>query len=177
MKAEELTQIGFIKKIFGKKGEVILQLLPAIDFNAIKKFEWIIIDIDSELVPFHIEYYEERTSDSLLLKITDINIDKATKLTGLQTYLTKDCFYKTKRSKTINYKSIIGYKVNDKIYGNIGFVEELISKTEQDLLVINFNKKQILMPVNEDIILKINDEKQYINIAAPDGLIDLYINA
>ncbi len=147
------------------------------DFNIdnIKVADWIFIDIDSEFVPFQIESLIIKSDDSFIAKLKDISTDKANKYNGLSIYLPESKLLTG--IKKLNSDSIIGFEVIDKVLGNIGILEEIISKTGQDLLEVSFKDKKILIPVNENIILKIDHKKKLVKIDAPEGLIDLYLNA
>jgi 16S rRNA processing protein RimM len=48
-------------------------------------------------------------------------------------------------------------------------------QTAQALFVINNNGKQVLIPIHDEIIKKVDRENKIIFIKAPEGLIDLYL--
>jgi 16S rRNA processing protein RimM len=164
--------LGYIKKPFGNKGELIFNLQITDYRLQINKNDWIFVDIDGELVPFQIESIYLKDDVSFIAKLRDITIEKADKFIGLGFYIPDE----NQQNNLSEVKSIIGYDVIDKTQGNIGKINEVIFKTGQDLLQVTFKDKQILIPVNEDIILKINHKNKLVNIAAPEGLIDLYLN-
>jgi 16S rRNA processing protein RimM len=48
-------------------------------------------------------------------------------------------------------------------------------KPTQSIFVIKYKERQILIPINEEIIKEIDRKNKSIYISAPNGLIDLYL--
>ena len=44
-------------------------------------------------------------------------------------------------------------------------------------MVVLHDKKEILLPLNSAFFIEINDEQREVNITAPEGLIDFYLNS
>ena len=77
--------------------------------------------------------------------------------------------------KKFYYHEIIGYEVIDSNYGPIGLIEKVNDKPTQSIFVIKYKERQILIPINEEIIKEIDRKNKSIYISAPNGLIDLYL--
>jgi 16S rRNA processing protein RimM len=173
----DLIYTGFIKKDFGNSGELLFHINSEVEIDNIKTPGWIFIDIDSELVPFKIAEIKRKGEDNFVAKLLDTPVEKNNKYTGLQFYIESSGYEKPdNKSKSVN-RSIIGFEVIDHMYGNIGLVDEIILKTGQDLLQVAFKDKKIYIPVNENIIIKIDYKQKLVKIVAPEGLIDLYLNS
>ena len=71
---------------------------------------------------------------------------------------------------------ISGYNVVDSIKGDIGIVDTVIDLVSNPLLRIEKDKKEILIPIFEGLIQKVDRKKKILYIEAPEGLIDLYIS-
>ena len=71
---------------------------------------------------------------------------------------------------------ISGFKVIDQEKGEIGEIDTVIDLTSNPLLRIEFNEKEILIPIFEGLVLKVDRENKILYISAPEGLIDLYIS-
>ena len=80
------------------------------------------------------------------------------------------------KGKKFYYHEIIGYKVVDLNYGNIGSIISVNDASSQSIFVIENQKKQILIPINDKIIEKIDRKNKTIYISAPNGLIKLYLD-
>ena len=70
---------------------------------------------------------------------------------------------------------VIGYKVFDAEKGAIGLVQDVIDMTANPLLQLDYNGTEILIPIFEGLIEKVDRKKKELFIKAPEGLIDLYI--
>jgi len=73
------------------------------------------------------------------------------------------------------FHEIIGYKVIDLNRGEIGVISAINDTTSQALFEIDFNGKQILIPMNDEFIHKLNKEEKQLVVNTPEGLIDLYL--
>jgi 16S rRNA processing protein RimM len=60
--------------------------------------------------------------------------------------------------------------------GNIGIIIEVIDHAANPLLKIDFNGLEILIPIFDGLIHRVRREDNILEIKAPEGLIDLYIN-
>lgn len=70
---------------------------------------------------------------------------------------------------------ISGYQVVDTIKGDIGIVDTVIDLVSNPLLRVELDKKEILIPIFEGLIRKVDREKKVLHIEATEGLIDLYL--
>jgi 16S rRNA processing protein RimM len=73
------------------------------------------------------------------------------------------------------YHEIIGYRVTDQTHGDIGIIEDVLDLPHQALFQIRFGEKEILIPVVDEIILKIDKRQKLLLIRAPEGLIEIYL--
>ena len=74
------------------------------------------------------------------------------------------------------FHEVIGFKVVDDIHGDIGVIESINDTTSQALFEILKGDKQLLIPVNDDIITKVDREAKTIHVTTPEGLVDLYLS-
>ena len=72
------------------------------------------------------------------------------------------------------YHEIEGFKIKDKKVGELGFIKYVNDKSPQHLFVVDYNKKEILIPINDDLIENIDRNEKLINMNLPSGLIELY---
>ena len=61
--------------------------------------------------------------------------------------------------------------------GNVvGDITDIDDTTENALFVVDADGNQIFVPISENLILEIDDEKKVISMELPQGLIDAQIN-
>lgn len=174
MKQDELFQLGKIVRTFGSKGELIFQVDTEI-FSQIKKLESVFLKINENLVPFFIEIIQPKSKGQVLVKFLDVNdADDALQLAGCAAFIPRNLLPKPKRAQLDSY-DIDGFSVVDATHGLIGTVSHVLDLPQQSLLAIDFNGKEILVPVVEEIITQVDRKKKTIHIEAPEGLIELYL--
>lgn len=71
--------------------------------------------------------------------------------------------------------SLLGYTVSDRQHGPLGEVLEIIEMPEQILAKTLYREKELLLPLNESTILRIDREKKQVLLSLPDGLIEVYL--
>ncbi len=170
---EESTQIGYIQKSHGVKGELALALIDGVyseDFD----LEFIFLEIDNGLVPFYVESTRTKSSRNILVKLETVDTEtRASELCGTEVFI-KSTLLNSESELPTN--AFIGYKVTDAHKGFIGEITEIQEIANNPLFALNFEGKEILFPINPDFIVAVDDSEKTLNVNLPDGLIDLYLN-
>ena len=65
--------------------------------------------------------------------------------------------------------------MKDNNYGVVGTIVSVNDNTAQALFEVENNGKQILIPMNDEFIEKVDRENKQIIVNTPEGLIDLYL--
>lgn len=132
------------------------------------------VDISPTPVPFFIEALLHQSNDLITLKFEFVNTpEQAARLCGLNVLIDRK---KSAASKEFQPNDIIGYSVTDAEHGDIGIISGLLEMPQQILFQIDNKGKEILIPANENFVKKIDHKNKKVEIAAPDGLIDLYLS-
>ena len=76
--------------------------------------------------------------------------------------------------KEINTRHNIGFKIIDKLKGVLGIVENINDQTSQPLFEVTDGKKNILVPLHDDLLIEIDRKNKSILVNLPEGLIDLF---
>ena len=71
---------------------------------------------------------------------------------------------------------VIGYEVEDVVKGTIGKVTAIADFKLNPLLIIDFNEKEILLPLFDGLIVNVDRKSKKLKVNAPEGLIDLYLD-
>tara|TARA_B100001113_G_scaffold74296_1_gene57795 strand:- start:3507 stop:4034 length:528 start_codon:yes stop_codon:yes gene_type:complete len=167
--------LGKITKKYSFKGELIISL-DTDEPEIYKNLKTVFININGRLIPYFIEKSKSQKKATLRVKFEDINSEEeALSIINKEVYLPLENLPELK-GKKFYYHEIIGYNVVDTNHGNIGIIIKVEDKTSQSIFIIKNNGKEILIPVNDNIIQMINRKNKTIHITAPNGLIDLYLN-
>ncbi|MDO9255950.1 MAG: ribosome maturation factor RimM [Bacteroidales bacterium] len=174
MKQDELFQLGKIVRTFGTKGEVIFQIDSEL-LSRIKKLESVYLKINENLVPFFIELIQPKAKGQAMVKFLDVDsTEDASLLAGCAIFIPVAILPKQKGTQLFSVE-IEGYTVIDANRGETGTVRTVLEMPQQALLAIDFNGKEILVPIVDEIVKKIDRKTKTIHIEAPEGLIELYL--
>ena len=75
------------------------------------------------------------------------------------------------------YHDVINYLVIDDKFGEISKIKNIKENISQDLFVIDHKNSDVLIPIHDEFISKVDRDKKQITVKTPEGLIDLYINS
>ena len=59
--------------------------------------------------------------------------------------------------------------------GKLAPIETVYSFTEASLLVMPYKGKEVLIPINDDTIEKVDRANKTVYVNLPDGLLDVYL--
>ena len=74
------------------------------------------------------------------------------------------------------FHEVIGFKVTDKLFGDVGILKGVNDSTPQALFEIERDGKEILVPVNDDFIDKLDKPNKILHLDVPEGLIEMYLD-
>lgn len=173
MQTEDCYQIGYITKTHGTKGEAILFL--DVDYpEDYEGLESLFLEIKGELVPYFVQNINIQKESRAIVKFEGINsIEAAKTLVGSSAYLPDDVLEELDET-TFYYHEIVGFQVEDAKLGKLGKVTGVYSMSVQDLIAMQFQGKEVLIPVNEDIVPKVNREQKTLYVNLPEGLVEIY---
>ena len=168
----DCIELGTITKCHGVRGQVVLRL-NNLSFNDIKEMELVFIEIDGLPVPFFITEYSERSKDTLVLTVDDIEeVNEAKGLVDCLVYI-KSSQVEIAENLIPQTNLLIGYAVIDIQLGKLGVIDEILYFDKNPLLRILNNKKEILLPLHEEFILEIDNRNKFLHVKAPEGLLDI----
>ena len=175
MDINECFYVGKIVKKYSFKGELLIKL-DTDEPEQFENLESILINLRGNLVPFFIESSQLHKSELLRVKFEEVDTeDDADSLIKSELYLPLSFLPELEGDK-FYYHEIIGFKVEDKNFGNVGIISGVNDSTAQALFEIDRNGTEILIPMNDEFIIKVDKPNKTIFVETPEGLIDLYIN-
>jgi 16S rRNA processing protein RimM len=77
------------------------------------------------------------------------------------------------KGKQFYFHEVIGFQVVDKDTGPLGTVKEFYAMAAQDLMVMSYQGKEVLIPVNDELVLNADKVNKIVNVDLPTGLVDL----
>jgi 16S rRNA processing protein RimM len=174
MKKEDCFYLGKIVKKYSFKGELLAKL-DTDQPDLYDNLEAVFIDLRGNLVPFFIESSQLHKSDLLRLNFEDVNSEAdADALIKSELYLPLDLLPKLDGDK-FYFHEVIGFTIKDKNFGDVGILRGINDSTAQALFEIDRDGIEILIPMNDEFIDKVDRGNKTIVVDTPEGLIDLYL--
>ena len=127
----------------------------------------------NSFLPWFVETAKIKTVEEVLIKLEGISTrEAAIKLTQREVWFTEADLKKfSARSSPIN---LLGYSIINE-EKPLGEIIELIEQTHQMLCRIEINKKDVLIPLNEDTLKRIDHKKKEVIVRLPEGLLEIYL--
>jgi len=173
MDKKDFYYLGKITKLFGYKGEVIFYF-DVDDVTEYRNLDAVFIDVNGALIPFLIEKLRLHQGSTAVVRIQDVaDIDAAQRLINAELYLPLSTLPKLD-GKKFYFHEIIGYTVVDAETGVVGVVEEVNDQSAQALLVIKEGYREVLFPIVDELIDRLDRKEKKIYVRFPEGLLDLY---
>lgn len=175
MRKEECFCLGKIVKKHSFKGEVIVKLNTD-EPELYRYMESVFVDLGNNLVPFFIEKGSLSKGTMLRLKFEDVNSEAdADAIMKSRIYLSLDLLPKLEGNK-FYFHEVIGYRVVDVNYGEVGVIVHINDTSAQPLFEIKRGDKEIFIPLVDAFIKKVDRKNKEIQVETPEGLIDSYLD-
>ena len=170
---EDYYYLGKVIKPHGFDGKVNTYLdTDQPDFYA--DMEMVFININGSPVPYFVEDVILKNNKATM-KFQDVDtIDQASLLIQKEMFLPLNTLPKLSGNK-FYFHEVVGFKVTDKNFGEIGEIKSVLKYPNQAVFQIIHKEKEVLIPISDDVIIQVDRPKKEITVAAPEGLIDIYL--
>lgn len=167
-------KIGKIIAAHGLDGEVILQHSLG-KKTSLKGIEAIFIeDRKDSFLPYFVLLTKIKNDEEIYLRLEEINTrETALKLIRKEIWMKEEDF--KQYASTSASISLLGFQMIDKGV-NLGKIEEIIDQPHQILCKIWQGANEILIPLHEQTLEKIDRKNRTVYVNLPDGLLDIYRN-
>lgn len=166
--------LGYIAKSHGIKGEVSIKLDVDNPYEY-SNLESVFIELQGKLIPFFIEKIAIKDKNFAAVKFEGVDSEpQAEGILHAELYLPLSVLPALSGNK-FYYHEVIGFIVKDKKLGEVGTITNILDYPHQSVIQIAKGEKEILIPINDDIILNVNRKDKLVEISAPEGLIELYL--
>src|SRR5690606_38713584 len=73
------------------------------------------------------------------------------------------------------FHDIIGYSIKDAIQGGLGEIITIYNLPHQDLIAMNYQEKEVLIPITDDIVKSVDHGQKEVTVLLPEGLPQIYL--
>ena len=169
----EYFNIGKIVAAHGLKGELILKHELG-KKTSLKGLTAIFIEEKKgSFLPWFIESTKIKSQEEIYLQLEGVNTrEAAMKLTQKQVWLPETDFKKFAAKSAP--ASLLGYSIINN-NESLGEILELIEQPHQLLCRLEIKGKEVLIPLHEGSLQKINHKKKEVIVELPEGLLEIYL--
>jgi len=169
----DYTQIGFTKKTHGVAGELKVSIEEHYEGLFLEK-DLVFLEIRGSKQPFFIENI--RGGGDLIVKFEDVkNREEALLLQSKAIFLPSSEVPGDLEPETpgLEYAGIIGFTLIDRHVGEIGRIEEILDMPQQEMAVVHYQGREVLIPLNNQFVQTIDTVAQSVMVDLPDGLLTM----
>ena len=173
MAKTEYFELGALAKPHGLKGafHVFMDVDDPYEYEGL---ESVFVQKGNELVPYFIDELQIRDSVNLMTLEGINSLDLAKELVGLKLFLPVSFLPKLKDDQ-FYYHEIIDYQVQDRNLGSLGYVKEVYSTGAQDVIIMIYKSKEVLIPLIDEIVPKVDKKEKTVFTELPEGLLEVYL--
>ena len=174
MRKEDCFYLGKIAKKFSFKGEVLIYL-DTDEPELYEDMESVFVDFNKNLIPFFIENSSLHKNDFLRVKFEDV-IDEAgaDAILNHEVYLPLTMLPKLTGNK-FYFHEVIGFEIEDKRLGVFGKIVSINDTSAQPLFEVINGNVEILVPMIDQFLVKIDRENKKVIMDLPEGLVEMYL--
>ena len=169
---EKLVEIGKFQKTHALKGE--LNAILDIPEEYVKDGNPLIIETDGIPVPYYAESIRGKGTTSFLIKLEGVDsVEDAAEFVNSAILVPRDELQDYVGDVMLE-DDLEGFKVIDRFVGEIGTLEFIDDTTENELMVVRTpDDEEIYIPLADEFIIDINEERREIHTSLPEGLVSL----
>lgn len=174
MRKEDCFYLGKVVSKYSFKGEVLVKL-DTDEPDIYENMESVFVSLGNNLVPFFIDRCRLHKSNLLRIDFEEVKDEPtADKIIGAELYLPLAMLPPLSGNK-FYFHEVIGFTLMDEVHGDIGIIKSINDSASQDLFEVEKEGKELLIPINDDIITKVDRKNRTIHVKTPEGLVDLYL--
>ena len=172
MRKEDCFFLGTVVAKYSFKGEVLIKL-DTDDPEAYLSLQSFLLEDKSRLIPYFTTKVQLHKSQLLRVSVEGIKSEKQSEIMiGKSVYLPLDQLPKLADDQ-FYFHEIIGFKVIDPLQGPIGTITGVNDASSQVLLEVEYKKRQILIPLVDELIQQVDKKQKQLYLSIPEGLLYL----
>ena len=170
---EGYVYVGKVVKPHGYKGDVTIRVEETF-YGLPESVEFLYMNMGGDLIPYFIEDFADKNNGHYKINFEEIaNEDEAKLIKGKELFIDRETAEEFNPDYDLE-NQLKGFKVFDAVYDFIGVSSNFGDFNGSQILeVLNDKNEEILIPLHEDFIVKIDTDKKEIHLNLPEGLVEL----
>ena len=174
MRKEDCFYLGKIAKKFSFKGEVLIYL-DTDEPELYENMESVFVEFNKNLIPFFIENSSLHKNDFLRVQFEDVDSEEeADSIPNCAVYLPLSMLPKLEGNQ-FYFHEVIGFEIEDKRLGVFGKIVSINDTTAQPLFEVVNGEVEMLIPMVDHFLVKIDRENKKVVMDLPEGLVEMYL--
>lgn len=174
MRKEDCFYLGKVVSKYSFKGEVLAKI-DADEPELYENMESVLVSLGNNLVPFFIDKCRLHKSALLRIDFEGVKDEAAAdRILGAELYLPLTLLPPLSGNQ-FYYHEVIGFELMDAQHGPIGTIVSVNDSSSQVLFEAKKGDKELLIPVTDAIITKVDRQNRTIHVSTPEGLVELYL--
>jgi 16S rRNA processing protein RimM len=169
----DYTEIGYTQKTHGVKGELKFFVEDPY-WEIVLEKKRVFLDIKGIKVPYFIQ--EVRGAEGNIVQFEEVpNREAALSLQSRKMFLLSSEIPDDLEieEEGLEYAYLQGYLLTDEHAGKVGIIEEILDMPQQEMAFLKYNGREILIPLNDQLIVRIDESKREILMDLPDGILEV----
>ena len=175
MNKADCFNLGYVAKLHGFKGEVSL-FFDVTSPQEYASLDAVFIDVNGMLTPFFVERIKLRNKGFAQVKFEGVDDENQAKpLLRKDIYLPLEVLPEL-TGKNFYDHEVVDYLVIDEKFGEVGNIVQIVDYKVNPLIQIQKVDKEVLLPLIDGLVTKVDRENKIMYVNAPEGLIELYLS-
>jgi 16S rRNA processing protein RimM len=168
---EKFVKVGYVKDAQGLRGEVFVRL-PTEEAAWLSDLNHIQLQKEGVSPSLYVVESAKRHKNGLIVKLEGVADRNASeKLKGFE-FLIPENLLISEVGESIYLREVLGFQVKDRELGVLGVIHSFDSNGAQDLIVIQKDGRELLIPFVQPFIERMDFQNQRIEMNLPPGLIE-----
>lgn len=169
-----MIRIGKIVATHGLNGSLILTHIVG-NSTWLKKDQALMVEMQKgSYIPYFVSQAKASNDEEYIINIEEIDkIESAKRLISKHVYVDESILAGYERQSPLLW---IGFNLKDKKLGNIGIIEDVLQTGSQWLAKTTYSEKEVLIPLIEQTITRLDIKSKTLELLMPDGLLDVYLD-
>ena len=178
---DEYVSIGYTEKPHGLKGDIKININEAY-WDDLEYLETFFIKVKGKPTPYFLD--ELREGNAIIAKFEDVDSRDAAQVISSCEILVRTTDLElipvangsndlTPLRTLLEYGLCVGYEMHDATLGSIGKVKEVVEYPSQELALIDYDGREVMIPLNPFIVQTIDHKARTLAVSLPEGLLEL----
>ena len=177
MEHNDFIEVGKVFKTHGIRGGLKVSFnFPLISFKDLRPTS-LFVGKAAKPLPYFIKSIEPLGEDLFIVVFEDFETpEKAQKLANSDLFLPEDMaekWFDIEEVEEGEFTFLEGYTIYDQYDNKIGVIEEVMLYPHQKLARVLHNGAEVLIPLIEDVIIIVDEDREIVQVEIAEGLLGL----